>query len=270
MYKNISRPTELELFNLGEQLKNHHSSIIKIDDRLWKLKVDRPEDQRKREKLAYTLGSLWLNIAPVEYLTKEDLEKIKSLGINTGNALNSVNIYVVRLVESFAKEEINIKNLTEAAAGELAFSLWIRRRDAHVNNRSYIGGVPMFFDHHIAFLAEKNQDKEVLRTEDDFYTQEPRNWRIRITQDDITTAEARILQNNEQYIHFIHNIEDYKQALQDITKKIQLDNRDYLTIALEVGFMPEEATRIKEFLHESKNNINIQRLIDTTTKENYD
>jgi hypothetical protein len=39
-------------------------------------------------------------------------------------------------------------------AGELVFSLWVRRRDAHPWNRAYVGGVPGFFDHHTAFGAE--------------------------------------------------------------------------------------------------------------------
>ena len=50
--------------------------------------------------------------------------------------------------------ELPYQTLEDAVAAELVYSLWARRRDTHVDNRAYVDGIPIYFDHEICFLAE--------------------------------------------------------------------------------------------------------------------
>jgi hypothetical protein len=63
----------------------------------------------------------------------------------------------------------------EAIAGELIFCLWVRRRDPHAWNRAYIDGVPMFFDHHVAFDGRALVDFFELGDDGSH----PPRWRVR-------------------------------------------------------------------------------------------
>ena len=48
--------------------------------------------------------------------------------------------WLIRLAQDCSIKDLPIKDLTRAIAGELVFSLWIRRRDAHFSNRALVDG----------------------------------------------------------------------------------------------------------------------------------
>lgn len=257
------KPEEDELIKLGEELKTYLDKIIKTEDGIfWYIKTGHNEDHKKREKLAYILGRNWVNVAEVKDIDEEELNQLVSLGYPVQNHKFS-DIYLTKLGQGYSFSELIQKDINEAVAGELIFSLWIRRRDAHVKNRIYLNGIPIFFDHHIAFLAEG----EDLRSEDGFYAKEPQNWKVKVSGNVPTTIIAREeLKDNAQYYHFINNLEKYKETIQKITEILKSDKRDYKSIAQEVGFNQEEAEKISVFLEESKNNLDVGKLISISTQ----
>lgn len=256
------KPSEEEITSLGEELKSIADRIVKTeDDKFWFVKLGHNEDHKKRERLAFILAEPWFNAPEVRYLNEGDFGIIRSIGIAIPEDTSFKDIYLVRLVQNHQLNELKVSNLNEAVAGELVFSLWIRRRDAHFNNRAYIGGVPMFFDHHIAFGAEEH-----LIGDEGFFNSECKSWRVKLTDQTLTTRFVRSQQNGD-YIHYIDDVEQFKSQVLTSVDKIKSDTRNYTNLALEIGFNQEEANKISVVLEKSKNTLNTSRLLEVTTSE---
>jgi hypothetical protein len=74
---------------------------------------------------------------------------------------------IVRPIQEYGLDELTLKDLDEAVASELVLSLCIRRRDTHAGNKGYVDGVPVFFDHHIAF----DEYGDVVQTAEQFFAE---------------------------------------------------------------------------------------------------
>jgi hypothetical protein len=72
---------------------------------------------------------------------------------------NSACSHLVRLCQSYDPRTLPVRDLSTAIAGELVFSTWITRRDAHNHNRVFVRGVPMFFDFGVAFEVVPGEDR---------------------------------------------------------------------------------------------------------------
>lgn len=119
-------------------LTNWHGARVGttvVDGERWAWK-----SRGRREALGYHLASGLLNVPEVRLQPQPD----------------GPPIALVRLAENYALADLPIGDLDEAVAAEMAFSLWIRRRDTHAYNRAYVDGIPMFFDHGSAFAVARD------------------------------------------------------------------------------------------------------------------
>jgi hypothetical protein len=101
---------------------------------------------------AWRLGETWLNIAEVVFA-----DEVDDATWSDGRPFveqNDSSLVLVRIAQDYLPDDLPIQDLDRAIAAELVFSMWIRRRDAHPWNRAYVSGIPIFFDHHIAFGAQ--------------------------------------------------------------------------------------------------------------------
>jgi len=119
--------------------------VVKWNGRLW---LKKPNG-RWPEILGYQLAGSWLNIPETisGWRAREAIDL-------TGTIVPMTEEPLIRIGQTLAHEELPVGDLDQAIAGELAYSVWIRRRDPSAWNRVYLDGVPVFFDHHIAFGNE--------------------------------------------------------------------------------------------------------------------
>ena len=261
--KTFQRPSQEDLLSYQElQDRKITEKIVKDGETLWYVKMNYNEDIKKREKLAYLIGSPWANIAEVDDIDDIELEQLAGLGIVSSDNKRAKDIYLVRLAQSYSVADLPQRDLTLATARELVYSLLVRRRDAHQKNRVYISGVPISFDYHVAFL----QEGEGLRTEDGFYSREPKDWRVKMTEQTIST-QSLLSFSGYSYTHFVHDLEVYKQEVQGFCEVIRTDKRNYVQVATTAGFNRDEATTVSTFIEESRNNLNPLRLIQVTTQD---
>lgn len=116
----------------------------------------------------------------------------------------------------------------------MVFSIWIRRRDAHSFNRSFIHGIPVFYDHEAGFLAEK-----CTRTIDGYFSVGPDPdyaglWRLNLGEHDaldtlsLRQEERKRFDDNgrDRYTYFpIRDtalfLEEIKNSVRDITSILE-------------------------------------------------
>jgi hypothetical protein len=135
------------------------------DSRRWYFKCLASAEVASKELLAYRLSSGIGNVAEVRRVTPE-----MEIADSTERPVHApgCNAIIVRLVQDYSLGELTLKAMDEAVASELVYTTWIRRRDAYVANMGYVDGVPMFFDHHIAFdeYGEAQTASEFFRRHD--------------------------------------------------------------------------------------------------------
>jgi hypothetical protein len=173
----MGRVSDDELLNWS----GHVPDTVEVNGERW---VVKPEG--RRELLGYLLGAGLVNVAEVRLAPK----------------VPGPRMGLVRLAENYTLGDLPVQNLDEAVASELAFSLWIRRRDTHGFNRAYIDGVPLFFDHGSAF--EYAGLRQFLQSgPDNGYVP---SWRVIRWDTDPTTLEVRM--HNDATSEAIHPVAD--------------------------------------------------------------
>jgi len=119
--------------------------VVKWNGQVWLIKPN----GRWPEILGYQLAGSWLNIPE----TISGWQATDAIDL-TGIIVPTTQEPLIRIGQALARDEFPVGDLDQAIAGELAYSVWIRRRDPSAWNRVYVDGVPIFFDHHIAFGNE--------------------------------------------------------------------------------------------------------------------
>lgn len=252
----LSLPNADLLSRWEPELKNHNNQsrkerVVVYEGKLYIVKCG----DKKRALLAYLLGEDLVNIAEAKLIREEDLDEIRKLNIPLEDHACVENTFLVRLVQGYSVEELPIKELDAAVAGELVFSIWIRRRDAHAYNRAYIQGVPIFFDHHAAFLFE-----EALRDIDKFFSTvgpgHAGSWRVKeiVAGEKINTMSMRS-NSNWGGLHFIHSSESFKWNTEKFVDKIKSDRRDWKNLAIKAGFEGQELSSAIQFLEASRSTL---------------
>ncbi len=133
---------------LGNQLGTVVPNLVRWKEQFWLAKV--PHCAPWAEMLSYRLAKDWLNVAAIA--SPNDVDDAN--WVDSGQAFDALAFrdrVLVRVAQDYAEGDLLVKDHDEAMAGELVFSTWIRRRDAHPLNRAYVAGIPIFFDHHIAY-----------------------------------------------------------------------------------------------------------------------
>jgi hypothetical protein len=130
----------------GNDRSNH---ISYLGGRAYFVKTSYDPLQAKTAHLAYLLARSAFNVPEVRMLSDADAERHITVVQRRPRAnplRRQIYVHLCRLCQDYSVASLPIQDLTHAVAAEIAFSLWIGRRDAHNFNRCYIGGIPMFFD----------------------------------------------------------------------------------------------------------------------------
>lgn len=242
MYKNLNLE---EIQNEFPEFINI-PRIVKESDSIWFVKYKPGAvDEEKRDLLAYLLGKNVCNIAEVKLLNSTEHDLIKNqLNLPIDSTIN--NTFLVRLANSYKTEELIHTTTEKAVASELIFSTWIRRRDTHADNRSYLHGIPIFYDHQTAFLAEPNYAHTTLflRSTPDYGY--PASWRVREITHEMTTVIAR---TGDKAVHYVNNLSLFKEELNTMVDNFNSEiPQDLEPIIKSAGFSDDETRLINEFL----------------------
>ncbi len=248
--------SDKEKSKLAPELVGSIAVVVTDDSKQWVIKPRNvATNEEKRDLLGYLLGHKFANIAEVKLLTPEEHNEIKILSGRDDNSTPS-NTYLVRLAGSYNIDELPCKTTEEAVAAELVFSTWIRRRDTHVDNRCYIEGVPVFFDHHIAFGAEGILTAEAFFTAAASYGHAT-FWRVKEIPDQMTTLRARGVDRNIAGAHhYVQNMDEFKRQLDIKVKELPvLIGNDWKNLIFDAGFTTEDAESIYSILKNDLNNL---------------
>lgn len=234
------------------------SSVVAVSDgtKHWIVKPRNvATNEEKRDYLGYLLGHNFANIAEVKLLTPDEHSEVKSLS-SRGEESTQSNTYLVRLAGSYDLNELPCKTTEEAVAAELVYSTWIRRRDTHVDNRCYIDGIPIFFDHHIAFGAEGVLTAEAFFTAGASYGYAT-FWRVKEVSDLMTTLKARGVDRNIAGAHhYVQNLDEFKNQLDRKVKELPIVlGSNWKSFILEAGFTKDDAESIYVILKNDLDNL---------------
>ena len=202
-----------------------------------------PKVEGRAERLAYLLGGDEFNIAEVR-----PAPVVWNLGTNA---------VIVRIAQQYESDDLPIKALDEAVAAELVFSMWIRRRDTHAFNRVYVDGVPVFFDHHIAF----GMVEPMNRSPRWFFRGGPdggyvSRWRVTSTDDSPAIHTLAIRHFNKETNHAVHPVDDvagFPARLMEWSDRIgDRDLRGLEESVALAGYDGTEAAQISHLLRTSQ------------------
>ena len=138
--------------------KKYSNCLVGHQGRTWFVRTTSAPD-KMRNLLAWNLGQQIANVAEVKGLERREFTALRNSGVDLSPGASWRNTCLVRFAPEYNVDEMPKTNLNSAMASELVFSMWIRRRDAHSCNRSFTAGVPVFYDHEVAFLGERNLRK---------------------------------------------------------------------------------------------------------------
>ncbi len=221
--------------------RDHASLMRLVGDELWYPKANGPP-----EVLAYLLGRGELNIAEVRPAPPH-------WGMGPKAA-------AVRIAQQYTPGELPITDLDAAVASELVFSLWIRRRDTHAFNSVFVAGIPMFFDHHIAFAIEEPENRDLSGF---FKDRGPGGsacrWRIVQVAEGIplvTGAMRRINHETGYAIHGVRSPERFEAAVDEWVDRIaSRDLSDVESVVLSAGYRRADVEWIAAQLRDSQDEL---------------
>jgi len=202
---------------IGDQLVDQNGRsrlpfLVLWNDQVW---MQNP-NARWPEVLGYRLAGFWLNIP-------ETIPGVQATGAVrlTGGALPTTAAPLIRIGQTLARTDLPIRDLDEAIAGELAYSVWIRRRDPSAWNRVYVDGVPLFFDHHIAFGTEPDHQALagfLAHGPDGGYAGQ---WRLReLGQDEVPTTMGERALPRHIAVHRVRSCDAFDRHLDNAVRRI--------------------------------------------------
>ena len=257
----------------GGRVEQAARRIVNLDGKCWFVKYKRDPEELARDRLAGRLGRGWTNIADVRPVTARGLANLRRAGVHLPAWAAAPLVVLVRLAQDCTPAELPCPDLDAAAAAELVFSLWIRRRDTHAANRAYTGRIPVFFDHQTALLGEPG-----LADLDAFFHPGPDagfagRWRVEIVPPDadLTTAGVRAAgRSRELALHPIRSRSGFEAALRTAAANIQKQKpADWLRAARTAGFGRRRARAIVDFLAQSRADLApaLARLLSTVYRD---
>ncbi len=141
----LDAPERAELRPVLRSWNGIEPAAVLVDGERWVVKTA-PEDRQCRELLAHAIGDGIVNVADTRMATRDDLRPLVALGAVSPLARPGT-VLLRRFAPDHDADLLPLRTLDEAVAGELAFSVLLRRRDAHAWNRSYTAdGIPVFYD----------------------------------------------------------------------------------------------------------------------------
>lgn len=244
---NFTLPTDEEKLTINPTLV---SRVVLRENKYWYVKTT---PDIKRPYLGYVLGRGICNIAETKMLSNEEVAELKtllSLPIDT----SIDNTLLIRLASSHRLEELPCQTVEKAVATELVYSIWIRRRDTHAENREYnLQGIPVFYDFHIAFLAQLKWIHSTMFFKDNPDYGHPPSWRVKEIDENMTTERARnVITQSSKAWHYVGSIEQFTKELslaeESVKKLTEADTRSVITSA---GFDSSSIDMIENFIRQN-------------------
>lgn len=245
----------------GRRLDLNGNRIVRYSGKHWFVKCKLDPEEKKRDYLAYLLGKDWTNVAEVCTLHESEFNDLHHAGIVLPKWASMANTFLVRLGQDYTIDQLPNTDIDSAVAKELVFSLWIRRRDTHAANRTYISRIPVFFDHQTSFLGEpllSHLDVFFQPGHDAGYAN---RWRVEKASPEtsISTVEMRkIGKVRDMAIHFVQKLSRFNKSIQDAAEWVQSQSREeWFQAALESGYSELKASQITTFLDKNRIELDI-------------
>ncbi len=218
--------TNEEKIKISTELNNSPFRVITDGGKIWVLKHNNNTDCEKRDLLGFLLGKDFCNVTEIKLLNEQELEDIKQFA--NQESFNVNNTFLVRLAHSYSLEELPCQILEEAVATELVYSTWIRRRDAHVDNRVYVKGIPLFYDYHVAFLGESDLgDVNIFFSQTDDHGRAGR-WRVKILNDFLTRLTRGVHKSEMGAYHYVDDLTSFYQYVEKSKARLKEKVTDQL------------------------------------------
>lgn len=248
----------------------NNQRLIADGSKYWFVKYEiHSSSKQKRDLLGYLLGKEICNVAEVKLLNKEEHFYIKNLvGLDDGSNLQ--NTYLVRLAGSYDLKELPCQSLEQAVATELVYSVWIRRRDTHADNRVYVRGIPVFFDHHIAFMAEPHYAHSTFFFKNQNDYGHPFYWRVQKINGQMDTLTARgVINRLEMAHHYVNDFDLLKKEIEIAEKIVKKIASSKLNQISKAGFTEIETEWVNNFLKNNLTTLNndIDQMIEIIFRE---
>lgn len=218
--------------------------VVTFRGQPWAVKSAEP-DALQRELFVHSLARGLVNVAELRALRAGQVGHLRSLGVAAPGSVPA-NTLITRLAQSYSVDDLPQRSLNEAAAGELVFSLWVRRRDADVWNRSYTGAqLPVFYD-----LAASLDFDHRLRSIDRFFANDKYgyagSWRVRVRPpEQLDTVRLREARDHGVFVDDIDGFVDAVRAMRDRIASTRFEIRRLL---LKAGYSPVHVDELEDFL----------------------
>lgn len=262
--KSFSFPDPDFVGKISGKLVNHNNSnyidkVVAHEGKHWIIKESTEVNSRKREYLTFLLGKNLVNLTEIKVLNQEDLTTLLNMGFAID--LNSHGTFLTRIVHDYSQEELPLKELDSAVAGELVFSTWIRRRDSHEFNREYIEeDIPIFFDHGVAFQG--NKDANI------FFSEQGKgfagSWRV-FKINEASEIKSRFRKDNWGDNHFIYDFENFSNEVRRQASLINFEEQSLKEIISQAEFEGSEAENLKSMLLTTQGTLapDVEKLFET-------
>jgi hypothetical protein len=233
---------------------SHLGSIFRYQDKLWILRVVKENPERKkRDLLAWHLGNGWLNIPETRSLSWSEYQVFA--GMVPYPKPPRDGLYRVRLAQDYQAGRLTVGIPDKAMAGELVFSAWILRRDAHSGNRAFVGGVPLFFDFEQGFNGEFHEAYKqfFMPGPDSGYVP---NWRLYPIRPrvQLTThwLRRRAWENAPLTLQPVRDIDKFWEYTSYYRRYVsEMPRSKWKQAILQAGFRGDRAREVLEFLESS-------------------
>ena len=221
--------------------------VIK-NDKLWVVKPCISRDDLRRELLVHSLSKGLVNAAEIIPASFNDIYHLFGMGL-VDNTASPDNTLLVRLAQEYARKELPLQDVDYATAGELVFSLWVRRRDVGNYNRAYThDGVPVFFDYHASLNSEPGlQDSKAFFDRDGPHGHAG-NWRV---VEDKSVPLYTIASRHTSILH-ITDVATFKRAINYFVLKIQSTDFNLKEAMERSGFSRSDVRFLAGFLETTR------------------
>jgi hypothetical protein len=232
-----------ELINWnGDRLR-----LVLRNQEAWVIKRSPTERDLRRELLLCSLARDLVNAAEVIRVSFSDIHHLLQMGLVDDRA-SPDNTLLIRLAQGYVAAELPLRDIDTATAGELVFSLWVRRRDAHSHNRAYTpDGLPVFFDLHASLDYEP-----WLRDCRTFFSRNVRGYAggWRVAEDKERPANTIAARSTD--VMYIRERARFMIAVEACVQRIQSSHCDLWAAVKRSGFSRSEAKFLVDFLETTK------------------
>jgi hypothetical protein len=216
--------------------------MIEIGGRRWVVK-ETSADAQRRELLVHSLARGIVNVAPVRRMGRRRARSLYRRELITSATASGVLVLAALDVD---ERRLPLRSLDEAVAGELALSLWVRRRDADIWNRSHLeSGMPVFFDLNASLdFDPRSEDVETFFARNVYGF--AGSWRIRERKGRV--LETIPLRDADDHTKYVDDLDACRAAMDRIATRLLSRRIGLRWRILRAGYRGRAAREVEAFL----------------------